>query len=69
MGSSKKIYTGYLDDITSKKILLNISHLRNGTYRLIIVNKNRICKEKSKRFKKIISNENNKPDPTVIRRI
>lgn len=45
MGHSKKIYIGYLDELTSKKILLNISHLKDGTYRLTIMNDNRIIKE------------------------
>lgn len=48
--SKEMQYEGKLEKLDSKKIYLNINHLAKGTYKLTIINNNKIIK--STQFKK-----------------
>lgn len=45
MNKKKKIYTGEIDQVIAKKIILNIKHLQDGRYTLTVKNNNQILKE------------------------
>ena len=45
MKNRKNVYTGTIESILAKKILLSIDHLKDGRYILTIVNNNRVIKE------------------------
>jgi len=45
MSKSKITYTGTIEDLLSKKILLNINHLQDGDYCLKIMHQKKVIKE------------------------
>ena len=47
MDKTRKINTGTIDEIISKKILLNIDYLKDGKYQISIMMGNKIIKEVS----------------------
>lgn len=47
MSKSKITYTGTIEELLSKNILVNINYLKDGNYSLKIMHKNKIIKEVS----------------------
>lgn len=45
MSKKKNIYTGAIENVIAKKIILNINHLQDGQYTLTIKHNNQILKE------------------------
>ncbi|MBT8310954.1 MAG: hypothetical protein HKO72_06560 [Flavobacteriaceae bacterium] len=50
MAQKKNVYEGYVNELLTNDIIINVNHLKQGYYTLVIMHKNKIIKKT--RFKK-----------------